>query len=323
MAIRNLLTRGIGFTPGSVKFLVLHGLGGSVGTTGTLAKTNANDTLAASGSPVVSGALAKTNANDSIAASGTSTVTGTLAKTNANDTCVASGSVGSAVTGTVNYTNANDTLVASGTSTVNGSLSKTNANDTLAASGNSTITGTVAKTNNNDSCVASGYVGGAVTGTVNYTNRNDTLNATGTSGNSAPQSNSGKAKKLKEFKSIYSIQENAKAAPIPEVIKDAEVDKKQTVQLVKPVIKPTITTTPIVLKLVPSDISKFSGYTRQDVKPETVEEIISTIQNKIKLEGGIQDENKADLLTAMNALDEIDAEDAVYAILSLIEAGAL
>lgn len=236
---------------------------------------------------------------------------------------MAFGSVGSAVTGTVNYTNVNDTLAASGKSTVSGSLARTNNNDSISASGNSTVTGALAKTNNNDLCVAAGYVGGPVTGTVNYTNANDTLNASGTSGNSAPQSNSGKAKKLKEFKSIYSIQENAKAAPIPEVIKDDEVDKKQTVQLVKPVIKPTITTTPIVLKLAPSDISKFSRYTRQDVKPETVEEIISTIQNKIKLDDGIQDENKTDLLTAMNALDEIDAEDAVYAILSLIEAGVL
>ncbi len=64
------------------------------GSTGTVAKTNNNDTSAASGTTTVTGTVAKTNNNDTSAASGTTTVTGTIAKTNANDTCVASGSVG-------------------------------------------------------------------------------------------------------------------------------------------------------------------------------------------------------------------------------------
>jgi hypothetical protein len=145
---------------------------------GTLARTNANDTSAATGTTTILGALAKTNANDTSAASGTTTVTGTVSKTNNNDSVAASGSVGASVTGTLATTNANDTLAGTGTTTVTGTFAKTNANDASAASGTTTVTGTVARTNANDSVSASGIVG-APTGTVNYTNNNDTVVASG------------------------------------------------------------------------------------------------------------------------------------------------
>lgn len=142
--------------PGVCSLAISAANAGGSGSTGTLAKTNANDTSAASGTTTILGTLAKTNANDTSVASGTTTVTGTLAKTNANDTVVASGSTGQA-TGTVAYTNANDTSVAAGTTTVIGTLSKTNANDSVVASGVAGIvSGTLAYTNNNDTVVASG-----------------------------------------------------------------------------------------------------------------------------------------------------------------------
>lgn len=82
--------------------------------TGTLATTNANDTLAASGTAVgFTGTLAKTNANDTLAGVGTQTNTGTLAKTNANDTLAGVGYL--PATGTLAVTAANDSLDASGT----------------------------------------------------------------------------------------------------------------------------------------------------------------------------------------------------------------
>ena len=149
--------------------------------TGSLSKTNNNDTLAGTGTTVIVGTLATTNNNDTLAASGTTTITGTLATTNANDTLVASGSVGATVTGTLAYTNNNDTLAASGTTVIVGTLAKTNNNDTLSSSGTTTVTGTVSYTNNNDTLAASGQAG-AVTGTVNYTNNDDTLVASGTAG---------------------------------------------------------------------------------------------------------------------------------------------
>lgn len=148
------------------------------GSTGTLAKTNANDTSAASGTTTVVGTLAKTNANDTSAAAGTTTVLGTLARTNANDTLSASGSVGSSISGTLATTNANDTLAAAGTTTVVGSLARTSANDTASAAGTTTVVGTLATTNAPDTVVASGAAG-AVTGTASVTNANDTASASG------------------------------------------------------------------------------------------------------------------------------------------------
>jgi len=152
--------------------------GGGSGSTGTVAKTNANDTSAASGTTTVTGTLARTNANDTSAASGTTKILGTLARTNANDTSAASGTT--TVTGTLARTNANDTSAASGSPIVNGSLATTNANDTVVASGSSgsSVSGSVAKTNANDTSAASGTT--TVLGTLATTNANDTSSAAGT-----------------------------------------------------------------------------------------------------------------------------------------------
>jgi hypothetical protein len=130
---------------------------GAASNDGTLARTNANDTSAASGSVTNTGTLARTNANDTSAASGSQTNTGTLARTNANDSVSASGSTSGTNDGTLATTNANDTSAASGTQTNAGTLARTNANDGVAASGTAgTISGTVAYTNANDALTATG-----------------------------------------------------------------------------------------------------------------------------------------------------------------------
>jgi hypothetical protein len=111
-------------------------IAGSTSITGTLATTNAADTLSASGGVLVSGTLATTNAADTLSASGGVLVSGTLAYTNAADTLSASGTVtDNTITGTLAYTNASDTLAASGAVEISGSLAVTNANDTASASG--------------------------------------------------------------------------------------------------------------------------------------------------------------------------------------------
>jgi hypothetical protein len=166
---------------------------GGASNDGTLARTNANDTSAASGSVTNTGTLARTNANDTSAGAGSQTNTGTLARTNANDSVSAAGDLGT-FNGTVAYTNANDTSAASGSQTNTGTLARTNANDTSAASGTQTNTGTLARTNADDSVVANGSAG-TVTGTVAYTNANDTLTATGGGGQSR-----GGIQRLKETK---------------------------------------------------------------------------------------------------------------------------
>lgn len=122
--------------------------------------------------PGVSGAVAYTNANDTLAASGTSEVTGTLAYTNANDVLAGVGT--STVTGILAQSNANDTLSAAGTSTVTGSLATTNANDTIVAAGG-TINGTVDVTNANDTLQAFGTAGDQQTGGGGGKKRKKTL----------------------------------------------------------------------------------------------------------------------------------------------------
>lgn len=153
---------------------------GTTTVVGTGSRTNANDTSSAAGTTSVRGTLARTNAADTAAASGSTTVTGSLARTNANDTLAASGSVGAAVSGTLARTNANDTLSALGTTTVIGTVARANAPDTSSASGSPVVSGSMARTNANDSISASGSVGSAVTGTLARTNANDTVSASGT-----------------------------------------------------------------------------------------------------------------------------------------------
>lgn len=156
---------------------------GTTAVTGSLAKTNNNDTSAASASPVIVSSLAKTNNNDTSAAQGTTAVTSALAKTNNNDTLAASGSVGGTVTGSLAYTNNNDTSSASGNTTILSTLARTNANDTSSGQATPIATGNLAKTNNNDTLSA--VAGTTISGSLNTTNNNDTLSASGSAG-SAP-----------------------------------------------------------------------------------------------------------------------------------------
>lgn len=150
------------------------------GSTGTVAVTNANDTVSATGTTTVIGTLARTNANDSASASGTTTIIGALATTNANDTCSASGDVGGSISGSVAYTNANDSAAGFGTTTVVGTAAPISANDTLAAGGTTTIVGAIATTNADDTISATG-VAGTIAGSANIVNNNDIATAYGES----------------------------------------------------------------------------------------------------------------------------------------------
>lgn len=156
------------------------------GVTGTVAVTNANDTVVATGTPVAKGTVAVTNANDTVVATGKTVIVGTLARTNANDTVVASGSP--IAKGTSSTTNALDTVVAAGSPIARGTLAATNADDTVVASGTAggltPITGTVATTNADDTATAAGTP--VVTGTSSTTNANDVGTATGISGYVVP-----------------------------------------------------------------------------------------------------------------------------------------
>lgn len=147
--------------------------------TGTLAITQANQTLAATGNVPVIGTLARTQANQTLVATGNVPVIGTLAVTEANDTIVAAGKV--TVGGTLSITQANQTIVAAGKVIVGGTLAITQANQTIVATGKVTVGGTLAVTEANDTLVATGTVTGAagIVGTLNVTEAPDTIVASG------------------------------------------------------------------------------------------------------------------------------------------------
>jgi hypothetical protein len=129
--------------------------GGSV--TGTLASTEASDTLAATGSVLVTGTLASNEGADSLAAAGSVLVSGTLAAAEAADTLTASGTVANGVVGTMAITEGGDTLAGTGSVLVSGTLAQTEGADTLAADGaviGSPISGTLAVTEEPDTLAA-------------------------------------------------------------------------------------------------------------------------------------------------------------------------
>lgn len=160
--------------------------------TGSLSVTEADDTLAASGTrtiPPITGTLAATETADTLAASGTVTpppITGSLAATEADDTLSASGTVTNNYTGSLTATEADDTLDAAGTvtpPTITGTLTQTETDDTLTASGTVTVptfTGILAVTEADDTLSASGTLTNNYTGTITVTEADDTLTAQGT-----------------------------------------------------------------------------------------------------------------------------------------------
>lgn len=94
--------------------------------TGTMAVTEASDTIVANGFPAALATLTVTEANDTLLASSRALVLATLTKTEADDTLVAAGRVGSAV---LRVTEANDTLVAAAVVPIIGTLIVTEGND--------------------------------------------------------------------------------------------------------------------------------------------------------------------------------------------------
>jgi len=152
----------------------------------SLARTNTNDTSAVSVTTTVLTTLARTNQNDTSAATGNTWPTSVLAKTNADDTLAASGSVGAAASGTLAVTNADDTSAIQITTTVTSSLARTNQDDTSAASVNTTVVTSLARTNVNDTSSAQATT--TILSTLAVTNGDDTVNASGSVGSAVSSS---------------------------------------------------------------------------------------------------------------------------------------
>lgn len=103
----------------------------------------------------ITGTLSKTEANDTASAGAGVLVQGALSKTEANDTLSAAGAVGSYIYGSLNATEANDTISAAGTMLVEGTLAKTDAVDTLSAAIQLEVLAALAATEANDTLTSS------------------------------------------------------------------------------------------------------------------------------------------------------------------------
>lgn len=111
----------------------------SVGPSGTLAVTQANQTLAAAAGPVIGGTLVTPQANQTLVSTGRVIVSGSLSATQANQTLSAAGNVPViGIGGSLHLTQADQALTAAGAvlGTI-GTLNLVQANQTLAAAGGS------------------------------------------------------------------------------------------------------------------------------------------------------------------------------------------
>lgn len=142
---------------------------GTVGTTGTftfiannagtVAVTEVNDILTATGQLVISGSLAQTEGDDALSSVGFigDGVDGTLNVTEQDDSIAVTGAL--TIAGTLNLTEQDDTSQKAGTISIVGTVNVTEGDDTISASANLAIIGSVNTTELDDSIVGSGVAG--------------------------------------------------------------------------------------------------------------------------------------------------------------------
>ena len=169
---KGLARYGGAFTPATAPFTVSTPL------------AQAAQTLAAAGTvgaaSAITGTLAVTEANDSIAAAGTVLVSGTLSRTQANQTLAAAG--GTVIGGTLTVNQAAQTLVAVGGPRVGGTLGVAQAPQTLLALGGPRVGGTLGVAQQTHTLLATGTVGAgaAITGSLVVTQAPQSLVALAT-----------------------------------------------------------------------------------------------------------------------------------------------
>lgn len=167
------------------------------GVTGTLSKTEDNETLSATSTVDIFASLSATEANDTLSATATREVYGTASITDANDTLSATATID--VFGTISRTEDNETVSSTATVLVQASLAATEGNDTLSSTatiavqatfsvteGNDTLSstatreiyGTLSITEGDETLTSTAVIGSTVTGSLAVTEDNETLSAT-------------------------------------------------------------------------------------------------------------------------------------------------
>lgn len=147
--------------------------------TGTISKTNANDTSAISGNVTTPDNPLYTSLINIPYPWYTNPGWNSLYNPGLFGIAVANRVNLTTVTGTITTTLINDIPSIVGNTTVIGTISKTTVNDTSAITGQLTVVGTITKTTPNDLSSISGTVGSAVVGAINYIAKPDTTVFTG------------------------------------------------------------------------------------------------------------------------------------------------
>lgn len=155
---------------------------GALSVAGTLAKTQADQTLSADGlMGAVTGSAAITQADQTLSSAGLmGEVTGSASITQSAQTLSAAGNIG-AVTGDASLTQADQTLSATGSAPATGSASNTQADQTLSATGVLPFIGSAAITQADQTLSATATT--SIAGAAAITQANHTLSATGTAAN--------------------------------------------------------------------------------------------------------------------------------------------
>lgn len=150
---------------------------GTVLVSGAASITEAGDTAIGAAGVLISGVLAATQADDTLASTGALAIAAALAVSEADDSLAASGAL--PIVGTLSGVQADDTIVATGVgSSLNtGSLSVTEADDTVSAATTLAIVGVAAVTEAGDA--ASGAAGLSIGGAASIAEGDDTSAATG------------------------------------------------------------------------------------------------------------------------------------------------
>lgn len=176
--VRNSSSEDVTTQPGWVGFNAINVdtlKGGGVSITGTLAETQADQTLSASLSVSATGMVSETQANQTAAISGSVIAAGTISETQDAQTSSAAGAV--VVSGSVSVNQAADSGTASGSVSSAASLSVTQ--DDQAATGSGTVSqaGTVAVTQDDNQLAASGRVVSSGAGTLSVVQDDNTVSA--------------------------------------------------------------------------------------------------------------------------------------------------
>ncbi len=143
--------------------------------TGSIAETQAAQTISATGATSVAGAITDTQSAQTISATGTVSIAGAIAETQAAQTIAATGAT--TIAGAISDTQAAQTISATGVTSITGSISDAQAAQTISATGAVSVLGAITASQAPQTISATGVVS---EGSIVLLQDNQIMSATGT-----------------------------------------------------------------------------------------------------------------------------------------------